>query len=160
LIGVAVLLYGGALCVPICLLARLRPGGAPTRHAIAVAQMLWPGLLVQLAGGRLDAHLLAFASLALLALYRDGRVLLTATAVVLADLLCGGGLAPGALHGIAGLTGRRRGVRVWRRRLDAALLFSIAGAAAAPRRARARRGCGVGRPLRGRRRRARELPPR
>jgi len=66
-IGVgAVLLYGGALCVPICVLARLRPGGAPTRHAVAIAQMLWPGLLVHLAGGRLDAHLLAFASLALL----------------------------------------------------------------------------------------------
>jgi len=137
-IGVgAVLLYGGALCVPICVLARLRPGGAPTRHAVAIAQMLWPGLLVHLAGGRLDAHLLAFASLALLALYRDGRVLLTATAVVAADLLCSGRLAPGALHGVADFDGRGLaafafGVTV----LDAALLFAI-GEARRRERARA-----------------------
>src|SRR5262245_16989945 len=100
-IGVgAVLLYGGAFALPVLVLATTRPGAAVTRHAVAVTQMLWPGLLVELAGGRIEAHVLDFASLALLALYRDGRVLLTATIVVVADLLVGGRLAPGALHGV------------------------------------------------------------
>jgi len=122
--------------LPIGVKAVLLYGGAPTRYAVAIAQMLWPGLLVHLAGGRFDAHLLAFASLALLALYRDGRVLLTATAVVAADLLCSGRLAPGALHGVADFDGRGLaafafGVTV----LDATLLFAIGEA---QRRERAR----------------------
>ena len=66
-------------------LARARPGSTATRHVIAVAQMLMGALLIHLSGGRIEAHFHVFGSLAFLALYRDWRVLMTATIVVALD---------------------------------------------------------------------------
>ncbi len=64
----------------------LRYSGQPTaRHVLAVAQMLWSILLIHLSGGRIETHFHIFGSLAFLAVYRDWRVLVTATAVVAAD---------------------------------------------------------------------------
>ena len=71
----------------------LRPGWVGTRHAIAVAQMLWSALLIHLTGGRIETHFHVFGSLAFLAFYKDWRVLLTATVIVAAD------------HFVAGLRG-------------------------------------------------------
>jgi len=81
----AALFLGGAITsLPVCL-ALLWPGAAFTRHVIAVAQMLWSALLIHLTGGRIETHFHVFGSLALLAWYRDWRLLLTATVVVGAD---------------------------------------------------------------------------
>ena len=76
-VWVAVLLGGAISSLPIYL-ALSRPGSAVTRFVIASAQMLFSALLIHLCGGRIETHFHVFGSFALLAAYRDWRVLLTA----------------------------------------------------------------------------------
>jgi signal transduction histidine kinase/ActR/RegA family two-component response regulator len=69
----------------------LRPGTVWSRHAIAAAQLLFSSLLIHLTGGRIETHFHVFGSLAFLAMYRDWKVLVTASLVVAVD------------HGIRGI---------------------------------------------------------
>jgi serine phosphatase RsbU (regulator of sigma subunit) len=85
--------------LPFVLVLR-RPGAAITRYAIAVAQMLWSALLIHLTGGRIETHFHVFGSLALLAFYRDWRVLVPATVVVAADHLVRQLVWPESVYGI------------------------------------------------------------
>ncbi|MHA7630396.1 methyl-accepting chemotaxis protein [Corallococcus sp. M7] len=85
---------------PPVVLALARPGRASTRHVIAVGQALMSGLLVHLMGGRLETHFHIFGSLALLSFYRDWRVLLTFSGVVVADLFLRGSLWPESIFGV------------------------------------------------------------
>jgi len=80
----AILLGQGIVMLPIAL-ALLRPGTALTRHVVAIAQMLMSALLIHLSTGRIEAHFHVFGSLAFLALYRDWKVLVSASLVVAAD---------------------------------------------------------------------------
>ena len=98
-VWVAVLLGGALSSLPIAL-ALLRPGWWVTRHVIAASQMLWSALLIHLSGGRIETHFHVFASLGILAFYRDWRVLGTGTAVVVADHLARGILWPESVYGI------------------------------------------------------------
>ena len=98
-IGQSILLGGAIISVPFGL-SIVAPGTVLTRHMIAVAQMLMSGLLVHLSGGRIETHFHAFGSLALLAFYRDWRVLVTATIVVAADHLIRGVLWPQSVFGV------------------------------------------------------------
>jgi len=98
-VWVAVLLGGALSSLPIAL-ALLRPGWWVTRHVIAASQMLWSALLIHLSGGRIETHFHVFASLGILAFYRDWRVLGTATTVVIADHLARGILWPESVYGI------------------------------------------------------------
>ena len=50
------------------------------RHVIAIGQMLMSALLIHLTGGRIETHFHVFGSLAILAFYRDWRVLISASA--------------------------------------------------------------------------------
>ncbi|MFT5050534.1 MAG: signal transduction histidine kinase [Chlamydiales bacterium] len=97
---IATLLGGVITGVPI-LFALKRPGQASTRHAIAAGQVLTGALLIHLCGGRAETHLLAVASLAFLACYRDRRVLMTATAILVTDYFLRGTLWPQSLFGSA-----------------------------------------------------------
>ena len=97
-IGVSILLGGAIISVPVCC-AVLFPGTALTRHLIAAGQMLMSALLVHLSGGRIETHFHAFGSLALLAFYRDWRVLITASTVVASDHLIRGMLWPQSVFG-------------------------------------------------------------
>ena len=92
---------GAALSLPPILLARRRPGWVVTRHTVAVAQMMWSVLLIQLTGGRVETNFHVFGSLAFLAFYRDWKVLLTGTAVVFADHLARGFWWPESVYGMA-----------------------------------------------------------
>jgi len=77
--------FGGLLnALPIALILT-RPGWIGTRYAVAVAQMLWSGLLIHLTGGRIETHFHIFGSLAFLAFYRDVRVLGVATLTIASD---------------------------------------------------------------------------
>ncbi|MFO0606912.1 MAG: ATP-binding protein [Polyangiales bacterium] len=91
---------GGALSGTAALLCLLRPGWVVTRHAVAVAQMLWSALLIHLTGGRIETHFHVFGSLAFLAFYRDWKVLATATAVVTVDHLLRGLAWPESVYGL------------------------------------------------------------
>jgi signal transduction histidine kinase/CheY-like chemotaxis protein/HPt (histidine-containing phosphotransfer) domain-containing protein len=95
------LVLGGLLAAPPALLAWLQPGKAITRFAMAIAQMGFGALLIHLTGGRIESHFHIFGSLAFLAFYRDYRVLLVATAVVLVDHIGRGILSPETIYGVA-----------------------------------------------------------
>ncbi|MBA4107510.1 MAG: hypothetical protein C0485_17370 [Pirellula sp.] len=92
---------GGALASLPVWLAWRRPGEAVTRYTIAIAQMMFSSLLVQVSGGRLETHFHVFGSLAFLAAYRDWGVLMVATALVGADHLIRGIFWPQSVFGVA-----------------------------------------------------------
>ena len=98
-LGAALYLGGVVVALPI-FLALVYPGGAITRHTIAMAQMFYSALLIHLTGGRPETHFHIFGSLAFLAFYRDWRVLLTASAVVAGDHFLRGLLWPQAVFGV------------------------------------------------------------
>jgi len=108
----AVLLGGGIVALPIAL-ALTRPGEPVTRHGVAVGQMLFAGLLVHLTGGRTETHFFVFGSLAVLAFYRDWRVLLTATGIVVLDHLLRGLLWPESVYGAESASPWRTAEHAW-----------------------------------------------
>ncbi|NND96173.1 MAG: GHKL domain-containing protein [Pirellulaceae bacterium] len=96
----AAIFLGGAIAGLPVMLAWFKPGGALTRHIIAIGQMLTSALLIHLTGGRIETHFHIFGSLAFLACYRDWRVLMTATVVVAADHGFRGWLWPESVYGV------------------------------------------------------------
>ncbi|MBL8787995.1 MAG: PAS domain S-box protein, partial [Deltaproteobacteria bacterium] len=78
---------------------RTRPGAAVTRHAVALAQVAWSGILIHLTGGRIETHFHIFGSLAFLAFYRDRTVLFTATGVMVIDHVVRGIAWPQSIYG-------------------------------------------------------------
>ena len=59
-----------------------------------------PRLLIHLTGGRIETHFHVFGSLAILAFYRDWRVLISASAVVYVDHLLRGFFWPQSVYGV------------------------------------------------------------
>jgi PAS domain S-box-containing protein len=98
-VWLAIFLGGIITSVPV-LLARTQPGKTLTRHTIAVGQMLMSALLIHLTGGRIETHFHVFGSLAILAFYRDWRVLISASVVVYVDHLVRGIFWPQSVYGV------------------------------------------------------------
>jgi PAS domain S-box-containing protein len=96
----AAILVGGAIASLPVFLARKQPGHLLTRHVIAVAQMLFSALLIHLSGGRIETHFHVFGSLAMLAFYRDGNVLISATTIVALDHMVRGIFWPQSVFGV------------------------------------------------------------
>jgi len=92
---------GGLIALPPVALAVARSGLPSTRYAIAVGQMLMGSLLIHLTGGRIETHFHVFGSLALLAFYRDWKVLVVATVVATADHMLRGIFWPRSVFGSA-----------------------------------------------------------
>lgn len=90
----AALVLGGIIVVPPALLAWTQSGKWWTRHLVATAQMLMAALYIHLTHGYIETHFMVFGSLAFLAFYRDWKVLITASLVVLADHLIRGAFIP------------------------------------------------------------------
>ncbi|HEV2474808.1 MAG TPA: diguanylate cyclase [Chthonomonadales bacterium] len=88
------------MILPVCLVA-LKRHNSFTRHAIAVAQLLFSALFIHISGGRVETHFHVFGSLAFLAIYRDWRVLITATVVVATDHWFRGTYYPQSVYGIS-----------------------------------------------------------
>ncbi|MGE3805354.1 MAG: response regulator, partial [Gemmataceae bacterium] len=97
----AALLLGGLVTLPPVVLAWLCPGATLTRHVVGICQMLMGGLLIHLTGGRIETHFHVFGSLAFLAIYRDWRVLVSASAVVALDHFLRGMFWPESVFGTA-----------------------------------------------------------
>ena len=95
----ALLLGAAVACVPVAL-ALKRPGEVRTRHAIGIGQMLASAILIHVTGGRIETHFHVFGSLALLAFYRDWKVLISASAVVAIDHFVRGLLLPQSVYGV------------------------------------------------------------
>jgi signal transduction histidine kinase/CheY-like chemotaxis protein len=100
----AIIWLGGAIISLPIYLALFRPGSVLTRHVIAAAQMLIGALGIHLTGGRIESHFHIFGSLAFLAMYRDWRVLITASAVVTADHFLRGTFWPLSIFGVASVS--------------------------------------------------------
>ena len=96
----AAIFLGGVICSFPVFLAWKMPGRALTRHTIAVGQMFTSALFIHLTGGRIETHFHVFGSLAFLAFYRDWRVLVTGSVVVVADHLLRGAFWPESVFGV------------------------------------------------------------
>ena len=81
-----------------------RPGARSTRYVVAIAQLLMSSLLIHITGGRLETHFHVFGSLAFLAFYRDWRVLVPATLIVVIDHSLRGFLSPLSVYGVSSAT--------------------------------------------------------
>src|SRR5262249_13544792 len=93
------IVLGGTITLLPLLFVWLRPGQVLTRHIIAISQMLMGALLIHLTGGRIETHFHVFGSLAFLAVYRDWRVLITASVVVAVDHFLRGAFWPQSVFG-------------------------------------------------------------
>lgn len=96
---VAVILGGLITALPVYMALKY-PGRVLTRHTVAVGQMLMSALLIHLTGGRIETHFHVFGSLAILAFYRDWRVLISASVVVFVDHLLRGIFWPQSVYGV------------------------------------------------------------
>jgi len=85
-------------------LAWLMPGRLITRGSIALAEGAYCALFIHLTGGRIESHFMVFAALALVAMYRDWRVLLTISMVVATDHLIRGYWWPQSVYGTPTIT--------------------------------------------------------
>ena len=99
--AIAAIVAGGLINVLPIALVLSRPGWRGTRHVIAVVQMIWSALLIMLTHGRIETHFHVFGSLALIAFYRDWKVIATATVVIAVDHLARGMWWPDSVYGIA-----------------------------------------------------------
>ncbi|CAN5593051.1 response regulator [soil metagenome] len=98
---------GGLITFLPVLFVWMVPGSIWSRSTIAVSQMCMGALLIHLTGGRIETHFHVFGSLAFLAVYRDWRVLMTGTAVVLIDHVLRGYFWPQSIFGSASAPGWR-----------------------------------------------------
>jgi signal transduction histidine kinase len=93
--------FGGFLNMLPLVLIQTRPTWWLTRHVVACVQMLWSAMFIAISGGRIETHFHVFVSLAFITLYRDWRVVVTATLTVVADHLARGLWWPDSVYGIA-----------------------------------------------------------
>jgi two-component system, sensor histidine kinase and response regulator len=96
----AAVFLGALVAIPPIALALCRPGRRSTGYVIATGQMLTSALLIHLSGGRIETHFHVFCSLALLAFYRDIRIVLTGALVVAIDHFVRGFLWPQSVYGV------------------------------------------------------------
>jgi methyl-accepting chemotaxis protein len=82
---IASVVLGGLISALPMLLVWKQRGELTTRLSIGVAYALMGGLFVHVGGGRIEFHFHYFASMAILAIYRDWRVLLAATLIAAVD---------------------------------------------------------------------------
>ena len=98
--GCALWFGGGLASLPVYFAWKF-PGRTLTRHIIAIAQVMFSSLLIQVSGGRIETHFHVFGSLAFLAFYRDWKVLVPATLFVALDHFVRGVFWPQTVFGIA-----------------------------------------------------------
>jgi signal transduction histidine kinase len=124
----AIFLGGLIVAAPITLILN-QPGHYLNRQIVAVSQMLFSILLVHLCGGRIETHFHIFGSLAFLAVYRDWKVLATATLITAVDHILRGLFWPQSVYGILTATPWRAFEHVgWVLFEDAILFYSIRNA--------------------------------
>src|SRR5438552_949872 len=109
----ASIFLGGIITVVPVVLAVVYPTLALTRHVIAAGQMLMSALLIHITGGRVETHFHVFGSLAILAFYRDWRILITASIVVYIDHLVRGYYWPQSVYGVLNASPWRAVEHAW-----------------------------------------------
>ncbi|MEQ9823308.1 MAG: methyl-accepting chemotaxis protein [Puniceicoccaceae bacterium] len=94
------ILLGGLVTLFPTYLAFFHAERYATRLVVAAGQLLVSSLLIHLVGGRIEGHFHIFASLAILSMYLDWRVILVATLVTGADHLLRGFFYPMSMYGV------------------------------------------------------------
>ncbi|MBX3119672.1 MAG: PAS domain S-box protein [Fimbriimonadaceae bacterium] len=94
------LILGGLISMPTAFITGVWPGRPFTRYVVAVNQMLMGALLIHISGGRIETHFHVFGSLAFLAFYRDWKLLIPATLIVLVDHIYRGLYMPTSVYGV------------------------------------------------------------
>lgn len=97
----AAIFLGAIILAPPVTLAIFFPGRRITRHFVAIGQALDSALLIHLCGGRIETHFHIFGSLAFLGFYRDWRVLVSASVVIVFDHYYRGTHWPLSVYGVA-----------------------------------------------------------
>jgi methyl-accepting chemotaxis protein len=82
-------------------LGRLSRGELLTRLAFGALQGVYSALFIHFGGGRIEWHFHVFASIGMLAIYRDWRVLISITAVVALDHAARGIFWPQSAYGLS-----------------------------------------------------------
>jgi len=96
----AAIFLGGFITLFPVGLAWVSPTQPVTRHVIAAGQVLMSALLIHITGGRVETHFHVFGSLAILAFFRDWRILITASIIVYIDHVVRGYYWPQSVYGI------------------------------------------------------------
>jgi signal transduction histidine kinase len=78
-----------------------KPGEKISRYTMSIAQMCFSALFIHLMDGRIEAHFHVFGSLAFIAAYRDWRLLVVASTVIIFDHFIRGLYFPYTLYGVA-----------------------------------------------------------
>lgn len=81
----APVLWGGLISSLPLYLALFRPGEKISRYTISVAQICFSGLFIHLVSDRPEAYFHVFCSLAFIAVYREWRLLATASIIIIFD---------------------------------------------------------------------------
>ena len=71
-----------------------------TQYVVAAAQLLFSALFIHVSGGRIETHFHVFASIGILAIYKNPYVLIVATGVTAVDHLMRGVLWPRSIYGV------------------------------------------------------------
>lgn len=71
-----------------------------TQYVVAAAQLLFSALFIHVSGGRIETHFHVFASIGILAIYKNPYVLIVATGVTAVDHLMRGLLWPRSIYGV------------------------------------------------------------
>ncbi|MCU0720083.1 MAG: methyl-accepting chemotaxis protein [Pirellula sp.] len=73
-----------------------------TQYVVAASQLLFSALFIHISGGRIETHFHVFASIGILAIYKNPYVLIVATGVTASDHLLRGFLWPRSIYGVNG----------------------------------------------------------
>jgi hypothetical protein len=93
--------FGALIALPPIFFIIEKPGRQLNMYVIAVAQGGFSGLLIHLMGGRIEAHFHIFGSLALLAFYKEWKILVLVSVIVAMDHLLRGIYFPLSVFGTA-----------------------------------------------------------
>lgn len=96
---IASILLGGLLVAPAVYLTFKHRGQLITRLVFAIAIAGLSSIFIHVMGGRIEAHFSVFVIIALLAAYRDWRVIVAAAAVVAGDHVMRGLFWPNSIYG-------------------------------------------------------------
>src|ERR1051325_4997050 len=104
-------------------MAWVYPTRTLTAHVVAAGQMMMSALLIHITGGRVETHFHVFGSLAILAFFRDWRILITASIIVYIDHLVRGYYWPQSVYGILNASPWRAVEHAWWVSLEVAFLI-------------------------------------
>lgn len=79
----------------------IKPGDKVGGYVIGVAQMCFSALFIHLMAGRIEGHFHVFGSLAFLSIYRNWRILVLASVIIILDHFIRGFYFPFSLYGVS-----------------------------------------------------------